>query len=236
MEATVYYQNQPRNINYEVVAPSIYVYKNAINTSWQLVDRIEAALAKDGTRFSWQEAGVGYGKVATEYRACKDFKMNEITLGERDEFSEDLLDLHSEIMASLKTCLEHYKPENYLAQVDHFEVINVVRYGKGEFFKTHTDDGDPYRCTVSAVGYPNDDYLGGELYFPKFDLKYKPEAGDLVIFPSAYSYAHSSEPVLDDGIKYSLVIMMDRNSFAHRKDSPTFYPEHFRNEFNVQQI
>lgn len=236
MQANIFYNGQQRTVEYEVLGPSIYVYKNAINKDWNLVNRIEAALAKEGTRFSWKQAGVGYGKVATEYRACQDFKMNDVTLGERDEFSSDLLDLYADIMTSLKTCLEHYKPENYLAQVDHFEVINVVRYGSGEFFKTHTDDGDPYRCTVSAVGYPNDDYEGGELYFAKFGIKFKPEAGDLVIFPSAYSYAHSSEPVLDDGIKYSLVIMMDRNSFAHRKDSPTFYPEHFREQFNVKNV
>jgi hypothetical protein len=236
MKSVVYFNEKRVDLEYDIVGPGIYVYKNAIPKDWDLVNRVESALAKENTRFSWQQAGVGYGSLVSDYRACKDFKINEITLGERDEFSEDLLDLHKEIMDSLKSCLEHYKPENFLAAVDHFEAINIVRYGKGEFFKTHTDDGDPYRCTVSAVGYPNDDYEGGELLFVKFGIKYKPEAGDLVIFPSAYSYAHSSEPVTDDGVKYSLVIMMDRNSFAHRKDSPTFYPEHFREQFNVYKV
>ena len=49
----------------------------------------------------------------------------------------------------------------------------------------------------------------------------------MVLFPSAYAYAHSSEPIVGDGVKYSFVIMMDRNKFANRKDSPTFYPKEY---------
>jgi hypothetical protein len=139
------------------------------------------------------------------------------------------MDLHSDIIHSLKVCLEHYKPLNYLAEISYFEAVNIVRYGKGQYFKTHTDDGDPYRCTVSAVGYINDNYEGGEITFPKFKLKYKPQAGDFVIFPSAYAYAHASEPITSDDVKYSLVIMTDRNKFANRKDSPVHYdPQQLR--------
>ena len=97
----------------------------------------------------------------------------------------------------------------------------------------HADDGDPYRCTVSSVGYPNDNYEGGELFFKLFNIKYKPTAGDFVICPSAYSYAHSSEPVTNDGIKYSFVIMSDRNEFAHRADSPAYHPESIRKKYGV---
>jgi predicted 2-oxoglutarate/Fe(II)-dependent dioxygenase YbiX len=129
--------------------------------------------------------------------------------------------------------MSHYNPLNYLGAINYFECINIVRYGAGEFFKIHTDDGEPYRCTVSCVGYPNDNYEGGELYFPKFNVKYKPKAGDFVLSPSAYVYAHSSEPVTDDGIKYSLVLMTDRNSFAHRNDSPIYHPEDVRQQHNV---
>jgi predicted 2-oxoglutarate/Fe(II)-dependent dioxygenase YbiX len=134
-----------------------------------------------------------------------------------------MIDLHNNVIRQLKIVLEHYKPLNYIAEISYFEAINFVKYGPGQFFKTHTDDGDPYRCTVSAVGYPNDDYEGGELKFPIFKLTYKPKAGDLVVFPSAYAYAHSSEPVTNDAVKYSLVIMTDRNNFANRKDSPVLY-------------
>jgi predicted 2-oxoglutarate/Fe(II)-dependent dioxygenase YbiX len=61
------------------------------------------------------------------------------------------------------------------------------------------------------VLYVNDNYEGGEIYFPRFDLEVKPEAGDLVIFPSTYIYEHASKPIIS-GTKYAIVIMTDYNS------------------------
>jgi hypothetical protein len=155
-------------------------------------------------------------------RKCVDFKINEKILLPNDEYSEDMINLYKQINTSLRVVLEHYKPQNYLNEISFFECINIVRYGSGEYFNVHTDDQDSYRCTVSAVGYPNDDYSGGELRFAKFDLKYKPVAGDLVVFPSAYSYAHSSEPVVGDAVKYSFVMMTDRTEGSHKEDSPIY--------------
>lgn len=224
MEKTqVQFNGQIYDIEFEEIAPSLYVYRNAIPQEMRIIERVETALAKPGTRFQWSNAMVGFRELDNVNRLCMDWKIEEDSLNPRDSYSSDMLDLHSEIITRLKIMLEHYKPNNYLREISYFEAINIVRYGKGEYFKVHTDDGDPYRCTVSCVGYPNDDYEGGELWFPKFNLRYKPKAGDFVIFPSAYAYAHSSEPVTDDGIKYSLVIMTDRNKFANRKDSPIFY-------------
>lgn len=222
MKANVMFEGKTYEVDFEEIGPSIYVYKNALPQEMKIIERVEGALAKPGTRFQWKRAQTGFSSVS-DWRTCMDWKIKDTTLGERDEFSADIIDLHGEIINSLKVCLEHYKPLNYLAEISYFEAINIVRYGPGQYFKTHTDDGDPYRCTLSAVGYPNDDYEGGELKFPKFNLTYKPKAGDFVLFPSAYSYAHSSEPITNDGIKYSLVIMTDRNNFANRKDSPVLY-------------
>jgi hypothetical protein len=234
MKANIMYENKMYEVDFEEIGPSIYVYKNALPQDMKIIERIEDALAMPNTRFQWVPSMTGF-QQATEHRTCVDWKLHENTLQPRDEFSADAIDLHQEILHQLKVCLEHYKPLNYLAEISYFEAINVVRYGSGQYFKTHTDDGDPYRCTLSAVGYPNDNYEGGELKFPKFNLTYKPKAGDLVLFPSAYAYAHSSEPVTNDGVKYSLVIMTDRNSFANRKDSPVLYdPQLLRdNNFKV---
>jgi hypothetical protein len=238
MKANVMFEGQMYEVDFEEIGPSIYVYKNALPEEMKIIDRVENALAIPGTRFQWQRAQTGFEQIS-DWRTCMDWKIKDTTLQPRDQFSADIIDLHDEIIRSLKICLEHYKPLNYLAEISYFEAINVVRYGPGQFFKVHTDDGDPYRCTLSAVGYPNDNYAGGELKFPKFNnLTYKPKAGDFVLFPSAYSYAHSSEPITDDGVKYSLVIMTDRNEFANRKDSPVLYdPQLLRNNgFKVHGI
>jgi hypothetical protein len=220
-----FYEGKVYEVEYEEIAPSIYVYHNALPKEMKIIERVESALAIPGTRFKWKDSEVGFKDVVNNHRNCKDWKINPEGLAPVDNFSKDAFALHEEIINQLKIRLEHYKPRNYLAEISYFEAINIVKYGKGEYFKTHSDDGDPYRCTVSCVGYVNDNYQGGEISFAKFGITYKPKAGDMVIFPSAYAYAHASEPVLDDGTKYSLVIMMDRNKFANRNDSPIFYSE-----------
>jgi hypothetical protein len=226
MKAQVFYNNTSHELDYEEIFPAVYVYKDAILREWDSVNRIESALKIPNTRFSWQPAKINHGESNgdhnSDYRKCFDFKINETRLAPEDKYSKDLISLYKQINTSLRIVLEHYKPENYLDEISYFECINIVKYGFGEYFKVHTDDGKPYRCTVSAVGYPNDDYSGGELWFPKFNVKYKPVAGDLIVFPSSYAYAHSSEPVLDDGIKYSFVMITDRNENAHRKDSSIY--------------
>ena len=222
-----------KTMQVESIAPGIVVYKNIIPKEWNVIERIENALAMDGTRFHWKQAGLNFGHTDLDHRRCKDFKIDEKILGQRDEFSSDMLDLHRDIIDSLRTCIDHYAQHHFLNKIDYIECINIVRYGSGEYFKTHTDDGDPYRCTLSCVGYPNDNYEGGELAFPLFDVKYKPEAGDFVLAPSSFAYAHSSEPVTDDGIKYSFVIMTDRNEFAHRNDSPTHHPMDVRQKYGL---
>lgn len=220
-------------VDWEQLAPGIVVYHNALPQDMNIINRVESGLAKPGTRFEWKAAGLNFGHTDESHRKCRDFKIKEGILGPVDEYSEDFYNLNTEIINRLKICLSHYNPRNYLSTIEYFECINIVRYGSGEYFKTHTDDGEPYRCTVSCVGYPNDNYAGGELYFPAFNVKYKPKAGDFVLCPSAYIYAHSSEPVTDDGIKYSLVIMTDRNEFAHRNDSPAYHPKEYREQYGV---
>jgi predicted 2-oxoglutarate/Fe(II)-dependent dioxygenase YbiX len=74
---------------------------------------------------------------------------------------------------------------------------------------------------VSLVAYINDDYEGGELSFRLQNLKIKPEAGDLFIFPSTFMYPHKAE-VVTSGIKYSIVTMLDYNKKFH---TPAMYVE-----------
>jgi hypothetical protein len=228
MIAHINYEGERKSLEYEILAPSLYVYKNVLPSEWNLINRIEKSLLMSGTPYSWKPANVSYSDNIPEHRNCKDFKINESILGPRTEYNTDLLDVHADIMRSLKACMQHYVSENYLDTISYYECINIVKYGKGEYFKVHSDDGEPYRCTVSAVGYPNDNYAGGEISFAKFDITYKPQAGDFVIFPSSYAYAHASEPVTDDGTKYSFVIMSDRTEFAHRADSPVYYDKDYR--------
>jgi len=43
---------------------------------------------------------------------------------------------------------------------------------------------------------------GGELVFPQQNLEIKPERGKLVIFPTSWTHAHHTMPVLSDEVRY----------------------------------
>jgi hypothetical protein len=240
MQETVWFEDKEYDVEYEILAPGIYVYRNALPKDMNIIERVENLLDNDEMRgreyeerYKWQSAEVGYGDIINDARKCRDWKFRPTDFPDETETYKTASELHAEIIHKLKLCLAHYIGQTYVGEINYIEAINFVKYGKGEYFNIHSDDGEPYRCTVSAVGYPNDDYAGGELWFPLFDVKHKPQAGDFVICPSAFSYAHSSEPVTDDGIKYSLVIMTDRNEFAHAKDSPVYYSEDVRRQFGL---
>jgi predicted 2-oxoglutarate/Fe(II)-dependent dioxygenase YbiX len=95
--------------------------------------------------------------------------------------------------------------------ISSYEAFNFVKYeGAGTHFRIHADHGPTYVTTISAVIYLNDNYEGGELWFPRFDLTLKPKQGDIAIFPSTFIYEHASKEMID-GTKYAVVVMTDYN-------------------------
>jgi predicted 2-oxoglutarate/Fe(II)-dependent dioxygenase YbiX len=97
--------------------------------------------------------------------------------------------------------------------MEFMEAINFVKYNPGQHFQVHTDSGFSYFCTLSSVGWFNDDYEGGELWFPYLNLKFKPQKGDIIFFPSTYIYAHGSLKITE-GTKYSAVTMYNYNEIG----------------------
>ena len=68
----------------------------------------------------------------------------------------------------------------------------------GEAMPVHSDcerpDGSPamhdgyYKYNLAAICYLNDDYDGGEIFFPALNKKIKPTAGDLIMFPGKFRH------------------------------------------------
>lgn len=192
-------------------ALGVNIYKNVLNKSQcdDIINTLETSLA--GNYYSWQGAMVTEGHEAIlEARHCLDFKIGQGNLGPESEHNKDLYRIHKESFDAFYPAVEDYG-QYWGVVMRYYEVFNFVKYeGTGQHFAVHADHGPAYVTTVSAVGYLNDDYEGGELIFPRFNLKIKPEPGDLVVFPSTYIYEHSSEPIIS-GNKYSVVVMTDYN-------------------------
>jgi predicted 2-oxoglutarate/Fe(II)-dependent dioxygenase YbiX len=81
------------------------------------------------------------------------------------------------------------------------------KYEPGSIVTTHADCSDKGEndglngITYSALIYLNDDYCGGELNFDRIGVSMRPMAGQLIMFPSSWDYAHSVTPITD-GFKY----------------------------------
>jgi hypothetical protein len=202
----------------------IHVYKGAIKKEFDVINRLEntlgsvagrGELSPEGKRYHWHPAYVGYQQLIPDYRDCVDFKFKKTDIElDRSDDSLKLQALWQDIYAAQKAAVEDYCKLYNIMELKYWEAFNFIKYGPGQHFKEHHDHGYSYNCTVSLVAYVNDDYEGGELFFRLQDLKVKPEAGDLFIFPSNFMYPHQAMPVTS-GTKYSIVTMLDYSKKFH---------------------
>lgn len=89
----------------------------------------------------------------------------------------------------------------------------IVRWLPGQFQNPHADkelhDGPdagkpndfPY-YDIASLFYINDDYEGGELYFPLQDIKFKPKRGAAYFFPGDKNFVHGVSEI-KSGIRYT---------------------------------
>lgn len=191
------------------------LFKNALPAELRLVERLENTIGDSITPpFMWMEALVGDAQKMPEYRDCVDCKMGETHIKHLPPQFAEMKNIYNDTVQRLVECLRVYEGM-YNIRMDYMEAINYVRYQPGQHFAVHADHGFSYNCTVSSVMYLNDEYEGGELWFPFLDITFKPSYGDIVLFPSTYIYAHASKPVIS-GTKYAAVTMFDYNDRTHR--------------------
>ena len=192
----------------EEIAPGIVVYSNVVSGWETLASDIEEGMASIG--MPWHEAPV---------KESEDVKVNTLTRNTSAigiPYSPETQELsfvsgNKLFEGSLSNLfLEHFSPveQDYLnsygiRSVWH-EVYSVLKYGEGQFFTNHIDDHPDYHRRVSTVYYLNDNYVGGEISFPRFNINFKPKANQMIVFPSTYVYNHSVSPVLE-GTRYAVV-------------------------------
>lgn len=198
----------------------IFVYHNVIPEN--SVTRLEEVLNSNRNPYQYSEAMVGYGMKMPEYRDCLDFKYKKTDIqNDKSSASLELQDIWQSVYDQSIQPVKHYANHFRTGELRYWEAMNFVKYGPRQHFQEHHDHGYSYNCVVSLVGYPNDDYEGGELQFRLQNLTVKPQAGDLFIFPSNFMYPHRAMPV-KSGVKHSIVTMLDYSEKFHK---PELYQE-----------
>jgi hypothetical protein len=212
--------------NAEYLQYGIVVYRDVFTKEMDLVNRLENSLNGSNEKYKWNQAQTGYKNTDLKYRDAYDFKikknsedslmlsMQHVDRNNKTEIENELEKIWEDSYQAQIAPVEDYRSMFGIAPLTYWESFNFVKYGKDQHFQVHSDHGYSYICVLSSVGYINDDYEGGELFFDKFNLKIKPKAGDLYLFPSSYIYSHAAMPVTS-GTKYSIVTMLDYLEAPH---------------------
>lgn len=92
---------------------------------------------------------------------------------------------------------------------------HAQKWKVGGFAAPHSDnsdhDGNPNAFHINkyvGILYLNDDYEGGELYFPDHDLEFKPPIYSYIMFPGGHDNIHGVKEILK-GTRYTMVSFWD---------------------------
>lgn len=120
------------------------------------------------------------------------------------------------IVDTIQSLLERFKPI-----IDEFFEVDclptspaMVRWLPGQYQHPHADKelhkgeerGQPNDFPwydIAGLFYINDDYEGGELYFPIQNIQFKPKRGAAYFFPGDMNYIHGVTEV-ESGIRYTI--------------------------------
>jgi hypothetical protein len=205
--------NKYRSIIRTEIAPGIFSYENVINKEVfdTLVNDIEEGMKS--AKIEWGVAHVksGVGEDVASKVDTYSRDTQTIVIPYSSTTKDDYSNLSSSFYTSLSNLfLENLVPIEQDYQRTHHigcswhDSYSILKYGVGQKFVDHVDDHPDFHRRVSTLYYINDDYLGGEVNFPRFNLSIKPKANQMIIFPSTYVYNHSVSPVIE-GTRYAVV-------------------------------
>lgn len=109
-----------------------------------------------------------------------------------------------------KRILAEYLKDYPTESIENYTIhkLQYFYYNPGTACPVHVDSEYDYGNvrTIGMALYLNDDYEGGELYFPTKNFAVKPEAGTSVVFPVGYTHPHGSTPC--SGERHAIVFFV----------------------------
>lgn len=194
-------------IDKKEIAPGIIIYKNVINNYDSLIDQIETSVSLN--EISWSTAAVKNNNKYGSNKSQRDTEIIEIPYFNNNSDAESLknsfqIKMNLIMFNSFTPIEQDYMKFYNIGYITWHERYSILKYSLGQKFVNHIDDHSHFHRRISYVYYLNDNYLGGEIVFPRFNISYKPKANEMLIFPSTYVYNHSVLPVTE-GTRYSIV-------------------------------
>lgn len=182
--------------------PTVCIYEQQFDNPEYIYKNVEK-LIDDDYHFNWQWSKTSgtTDNLQGAYRTNQEFPISS-------NVGHDLIrSIDENIFSGITGLIGEYAHRYDIGTLTD-EGYSLLKYENGTHYKKHHDCGGLHKDrVVSILVYLNDDYEGGELEFPYFNFKYKPKAGDIILFPSNYTFSHIAHPVTK-GTKYSIVSWM----------------------------
>tara|TARA_B100000424_G_scaffold133016_1_gene100907 strand:+ start:240 stop:803 length:564 start_codon:yes stop_codon:yes gene_type:complete len=177
----------------------IHVEKNAISD-----ELCEQIINEYDDSDDWKPGTINDYEI-NEYRKC------EVVYLSQDETLQKNLKTRNKIDENLYKIISNLL-EKYLKKYDSLGYVQIkedtgymlLRYKTGDYVKKHVDTSSDQHRTLSCSLILNDDYEGGEITFFDGEIKPNLKKGDLLIFPSSFTYPHQVLPVTS-GTRYSII-------------------------------
>lgn len=183
-----------------IVGGCIYIYENAFPDPYGAISVIEQECVNPDSVVKFQKAEtIGYGITQTHRT---NYALNITHAAKSD--NKICQDISNQMYTTLIATTAPYVQQMQINETTYHEEYSLLKYPISTEYKQHYDGSTSSGRSISAIVYLNDDYKGGEIEFPNFNVKIKPEAGMVILFPSNYAYAHIAHPVTS-GTKYAIV-------------------------------
>lgn len=127
--------------------------------------------------------------------------------------------IHNSLWMAREWCYKQFMEQHKLA-LDKYVVGDdsccIYKDTHSDMYKTfNIHSGSNWE--VIAVTFINDDYEGGEIYFKDYNIKIKPKAGSVLIFPK---YLDDKYEILEisSGIRYTSILTIEAKTNMSKPD------------------
>ena len=119
-------------------------------------------------------------------------------------------DVVKETMIKLDERIQEFVEKSYFPSFGYsvkmfgwFRELELIKWSSFAQLPAHIDGDDVKEYPVITIGgliYLNDEYHGGEIAFPEYEVMIKPQPGDLVLFPCHYLHEVKVIRPLEEGV------------------------------------